>query len=248
MLVSCVCPTYGRAPDWLHLLEEAIESFLRQDWSDKELIVLNDARQQSLVCDAPGVHILNQSWRFGTLGAKYNAAIEYSRGELICPWEDDDISLPWRISKSIEALGAADYYNPYAEWFMTAGALHNGGGVCHHASIFRRTAWERVGGYPLMSGAQDQGMNTALHRDCITSNAAPPCKCDRWYIYRWGVSPCHLSGSGTHQEFWDQVGQAELQAGTWELKPHWQKDYVAICRKKIHAIESGRDQRDGADG
>lgn len=234
-MVSCICPTYGRAPDWLHLLEEAIESFLRQDWPHKELIVLNDASQQQLVCDAPGVRMLNQSWRFDTLGAKYNAAIEYSNGELICPWEDDDISLPWRITKSVEALGACEYFNPYSEWFLDGRGLHDGGGVCHHASIFRRTAWERVGGYPLISGPQDTGMNAALHRDCITATSSPPSKPERWYIYRWGVSPVHLSGNPQPGTFYDAYGQRELAAGTWELHPHWAQDYVQLVQDRIAA-------------
>ena len=31
-LVSCICPTYNRPPEYQHLVEEAIESFLRQDY------------------------------------------------------------------------------------------------------------------------------------------------------------------------------------------------------------------------
>ncbi|MCL4258972.1 MAG: glycosyltransferase family 2 protein, partial [Anaerolineales bacterium] len=48
--VSCICPTYGR----VELLEEAIESFLRQDYpGQKELIVLNDYAGQTLHFDHP---------------------------------------------------------------------------------------------------------------------------------------------------------------------------------------------------
>ena len=50
--VSCLCLTYGRG----RLLEEAIESFLRQDWpGPKELIVLNDHPDQELVIDHPEI-------------------------------------------------------------------------------------------------------------------------------------------------------------------------------------------------
>jgi glycosyltransferase involved in cell wall biosynthesis len=54
MKVSCICPTYNRPPNYQWLLEEAIESFLRQDYAEKELLVLNDCAGQELVCDAPG--------------------------------------------------------------------------------------------------------------------------------------------------------------------------------------------------
>ena len=58
--VSCFCCTYGR-PD---VLEEAIESFLRQDYEGpKELIVLNDFTQQTLHFEHPEVKIINAEQR-----------------------------------------------------------------------------------------------------------------------------------------------------------------------------------------
>jgi GT2 family glycosyltransferase len=46
--ISYMCLTYGRPK----VLEEAIESFLRQDYKgEKELVVLNDFADQTLVFD-----------------------------------------------------------------------------------------------------------------------------------------------------------------------------------------------------
>src|SRR5262245_8679210 len=60
--VSCMCLTYGRPP---HLVEEAIESFLRQDYrGQKELIVLNDLFGQELRFEHPEVQIVNVGKRF----------------------------------------------------------------------------------------------------------------------------------------------------------------------------------------
>jgi cellulose synthase/poly-beta-1,6-N-acetylglucosamine synthase-like glycosyltransferase len=42
-LVSCVCPTHNRPPHYQYLLEEAVESFLRQDYPNKEMIVSTTA-------------------------------------------------------------------------------------------------------------------------------------------------------------------------------------------------------------
>src|SRR5215203_4271785 len=75
-LVSCICATYNRPPSHQHLIEEAIESFLRQDYPNKELIIVNDAAGQELVCDAPGVRTFNVSERFPNLGEKYNYAVD----------------------------------------------------------------------------------------------------------------------------------------------------------------------------
>jgi hypothetical protein len=57
--VSCICPTFNRLPGSQWLLEEAIESFLRQDYAYKELLVLNDCPGQELICDAPDVFVIN---------------------------------------------------------------------------------------------------------------------------------------------------------------------------------------------
>jgi hypothetical protein len=121
-LVSCICPTYNRPPRYQHLLEEAIASFLRQDYPNKELIVINDCPGQELICDEPGVRVVNVAERFPSIGDKLNAAVGLARGELIARWDDDDISLPWRLSLSVERLGDADYFNPRCYWFLTTRA------------------------------------------------------------------------------------------------------------------------------
>src|SRR5437763_15411277 len=70
--VSCFCLTYGRP----RVLEEAIHSFLRQDYAGpKEMIVLNDYADQILEFDHPEVQVSNLPKRFRTLGEKMNAAI-----------------------------------------------------------------------------------------------------------------------------------------------------------------------------
>lgn len=236
--VSCICPTYGRAPDYLHLVEETVESFLRQDWPEKELIVLNDAPDQELVCDAPGVRVINAPERFASLGEKYNAAIAAAGGELICSWEDDDVSLPWRISLSVERLGVADYWNSGRYWFLDGGGLHSDHsmGVSHNCSIFRRSAWEHVSGYPTISGAQDAEMDRRLRRQCHVAQYEP-LSIDQWfYVYRWGVSPTHLSGCKPHDVFYADVGRRPIKPGHFKLHPHWRQDYSMMIRHR--SIES----------
>ena len=248
-LVSCICPTYGRPPDHQHLLEEAIESFVRQTYPHKELIILNDCREQELVCDAPGVRVINISERFPTLGDKYNVAVLFARGALIAPWEDDDISLPWRLSLSVERLDRAAYYNPLYYWFLDREGLHadHNMGIAHNLSLFTRAAFDAVGGYPASSGAQD------LHMDIALRSTVPwigPAKArfgkwamrhqlakgkkltqDEWfYIYRWGVSPTHLSGEVSPEAFYRTFGEQPVRSGRFLLQPRWLNDYVAQTR------------------
>src|SRR5215212_6246488 len=160
-LVSCICPTYNRPPDHKHLVEEAIESFLRQTYPNKELIVLNDCPGQELSCDSPGVRVVNVPERFPTLGEKYNAAIALARGDLIAPWEDDDISLPWRLSLSVDRLGDAGYFNSRVCWLLNSNGFHldSFAGYGHNLSIFTRAAFEAVGGYPTIDDLHDAVMD-----------------------------------------------------------------------------------------
>ena len=49
-----------------------------------------------------------------------------------------------------------------------------------------------------------------------------------FYIYRWGASPCHLSGQRDMQGLYDSLGKAPATPGQFALKPHWREDYSAI--------------------
>lgn len=154
---TCVCPTFNRPPAHQWLVEEAVESFLRQDYPHRELIVLNDCPGQVLRLDHPKVVVINVGRRFRTLGEKINAAVGLSQGELIAPWDDDDTSLPWRLCRSIEILGQADHYNPSRYWFIDRKGLHgeHAMGLAHGCSMFTRRGFDLVGGYPHTSGTQD---------------------------------------------------------------------------------------------
>ena len=97
-LVSWLFLTYRRPQRDQHLLEEAIEAFLRQSYPNKELIVLNDYDQQTLVFDHPEVTEGNLSRRFRTVGEKMNAATALCAYDLLFVGDDDDVYLPHRLS------------------------------------------------------------------------------------------------------------------------------------------------------
>lgn len=238
-LVSCICPTYNRPPRHQHLLEEAIASFLRQDYPNKELIVLNDCPGQELICDEEGVRVVNVPERFPSIGDKQNAAVGLARGELIAPWDDDDISLPWRLSLSVERLGDADYFNPRSYWFLDNDGLHfdHPVGYAHNASLFRRAAFERAGGYPSKSLGADAALDAALSG---LAQAVDPRRGDEeltrgewFYVYRWGVSPTHMSGSGA-EDFYREVGKLPVAEACFHLSPRWRRDYVAETRRLLY--------------
>jgi glycosyltransferase involved in cell wall biosynthesis len=251
MKVSCICPTYNRAPDYLWLLEEAIESFLRQEYPEKELFVLNDCPGQELICDAPGVIVVNICRRFRSLGEKLNTGMALASGSLLTNWDDDDISLPWRLSTSIERLGEADYYNPGAYWFLDPNGLHTDHrmGVSQNCSMFRRSAFDAVNGYPHVSGNNDKVIHRRLTSHSEVKQAAPSSlRVDEWfYIYRWGVSPVHLSGNGDPDSWSNFVGQKPITPGQYVLRPHWKEEYVRSTRNAIGISDIVSYERTGLD-
>lgn len=240
-LVSCICLTYKRAPTAQVLLEEAINSFLIQDYTDKELLIINDAEQDLvLATPQPSITILNIKRRFRTLGEKYNAAIALAKGDYICPFEDDDISLPWRLSMSMRYLLAsgAEYYNPKRYWYWD-GKYHfkHPMGYAHNASIFTRNAFTKVRGYESLSGPQDAAMDTTLLKKVkyligSLNNQELPRK-DWFYIYRWSTGSYHLSGVSNTQSYYDSLAKTNIKNSTIILKPRWRTDYVAETRQLL---------------
>jgi glycosyltransferase involved in cell wall biosynthesis len=236
--ISCVCPTYGRPPSHTRLLEECVESFLRQDYTGpKELIILNDCASQILNCSSPDVRVVNIPKRVPNLGGKYNLLVNLSRGAVIVPWEDDDISLPGRISQAVDRLSdGLGYFNPQATWFMNGGGLHHvhTHGVCHNASAYTREAWMLAGGYPAVSGAQDMLFDSSLKRTVKVGIPLSVGEPETWtYIYCWGRSPCHLSGFPDHEKGWQEVGVQGGRPGTYDISPSYYTDYEGLVSRHL---------------
>lgn len=232
--VSCYCSTYNRPPNCQWLVEEAIESFLRQDYPCKELIVLNDCPAQELICDVPGVLVFNAPARFHSTGEKFNAAIGFANGDVLAPWDDDDIALPWRLSLSLEKLGNADYYNPSRYWLWDSRGLHwdhqmSLGWGC---SMFTRSSFAAVGGFPHISGEADETIDRKFRaHPGVRIAPSSPLRPDEWYyVYRWGVSPAHISGKRPYGDWYAEIGRRPVERGRFVLLPHWKQDYVKITR------------------
>lgn len=228
-LVSCICPTYNRFPEMGFLLEESVECFLRQDYPEKELIIINDCPGQELVCKQPDVVVLNVPVRYSSMGTKRNAAILAAKGNLICMWDDDDISLPWRLSFSVEMLGSGTSFNPkcqYVRWGDRPKRFESAVCYTHNASIFTREAWERVGRYP------DNNIDDVVMHDALLTipgaRKGPIDKGDCFYLYRIGKYN-NLSTGGDCGKKYAEIGKMPIQAGRYEILPRWATDYTATC-------------------
>ena len=100
-LVSCLMPTANRRM----FLPLAIGCFLRQDYRNSELIIVDDGSDsvQDLIPADERIRYVRLPAR-SSIGAKHNLACELARGDVIVHWDDDDWSAPWRITYQVEAL------------------------------------------------------------------------------------------------------------------------------------------------
>jgi glycosyltransferase involved in cell wall biosynthesis len=93
-MISCLCITRGDRPA---LLSEAVSDFVRQTFSDRELLILHDGDQavhagvSEIAAAHAGASIRIERVAPGPrLGELRNIAIARACGEWICQWDDND--------------------------------------------------------------------------------------------------------------------------------------------------------------
>lgn len=248
--VTCLMPTFNRYPLNSYLVEEAVESFLRQDYPNRELIICNDAPGQTLAyaCNVhPRVRVYNMRERFPTLGDKLRFMIAESSGELLCRWDDDDISLPHRLSLSVAKLGDKLEWHPRNYWYDPCHLIESSGhGNSHVTAIFRKELLKRFD-YPVThSGCEDQQFNQLLKEHNIEPTNEMLPQSEMFYLYRWGTGGQHLSGVGgntTMQAFYEKLGNQKIATDTFEIKPQWHRNHLframqACEPKQVFDLES----------
>jgi glycosyltransferase involved in cell wall biosynthesis len=250
--ISCKCITYGR----VNLLEEAIASFLKQDYpKDRcELIIVNDYPLQTLIYNHANIKIFNLDKTFPTIGEKENFAIEQCQGEIIAVWDDDDIALSnhlsniakfWRKDANLLHWQKGAFYNePEITKLMSIG---------NSGIAYSKKAWETIGKSPIENAGGDMTMVIKMHnlgRDKVIL-ADPPDEEVSWF-YRWGMSSenlYHQSGQGTDEPGRPNIIQRHsihienlrmrglIPIGNIELLPEWKHPYdlMLINYIKKHA-------------
>lgn len=104
-LVSCIMPTANRR----RFVPRAIDYFLRQTYSNKELVVVDDGDDiiSDLIPDHPQVRYVRLEGK-RTLGEKRNQSVERCQGNYIMHWDDDDWMANYRIQYQMDAMLSAN--------------------------------------------------------------------------------------------------------------------------------------------
>jgi glycosyltransferase involved in cell wall biosynthesis len=100
-LVSCIMPTADRRV----FVPQAIQYFLRQDYPNRELVVVDDGADAvaDLMPPDPRVRYVRLEGKH-TVGAKRNLACQEAKGEIIMHWDDDDWMANWRLRYQVVSL------------------------------------------------------------------------------------------------------------------------------------------------
>jgi glycosyltransferase involved in cell wall biosynthesis/predicted O-methyltransferase YrrM len=149
-LVSCIMPTADRR----EFVPLAVEYFLRQDYPDRELIVVDDGADAvaDLMPEDERVRYFRLDER-RSVGEKRNFACEQARGDVIAHWDDDDWYATRRLSYQTAELlgGCADVCGVNLLFFYDAGRgaawkyvypAHQKTWMAGSSLCYRRAFWE----------------------------------------------------------------------------------------------------------
>ena len=154
MKTLLITPTYGRIP----FLNRLVASFCRQDYDDKELVIINDDRNVQICCETKNVTCINLNKKI-LVGQKRNLAITLGFHDLYLPHDDDDIFLPNRISncvkKHLEHPETFLYHNTLS--YLVYGSEFKVSSSGPSCISFTREGWFDGGGYAhTMNAGEDQ--------------------------------------------------------------------------------------------
>jgi glycosyltransferase involved in cell wall biosynthesis len=252
-LISALCITYGRH----HLLEESVESFLRQDYPHKELIIVNDLSEQTLIFNHPQVKIFNFKERFPTIGDKRNKSVELSKGDILIGWDDDDIYLPWCFSQTIKEFefnSLLEAIKPDRAWCRNGTTFKRPYSNCYaNIASYTRGAFHAINGYISMNSGQDVNFYERLKKHLLPEKKFKLISYpeeEYAFIYGWGTGFYHLSGYGSDKNNnisgftkIEQSIKSKPIEPVVELKPHWKQDYVKITRDILKEAKNNELER-----
>jgi hypothetical protein len=237
MKIAALCCTYHRP----HLLEHILECWRRQDYplAQRELIILDDAGQYRSQ-EGEGWRLVSFPRRFTTLGEKRNASAGLASPDVdaFAPWDDDDLYLPWALSTCAKGLAKAPLSRPSRVLSLQGDQYiqQATGGLYHGGWAFTRDAFRKAGGYPFLSGPEDQGLLTRMKAVGVTEADPLADGIRPFYIYAPdpGVTT-HISWVGGGDAVWDKLSREGDATPVETLTPHWDRDYTAIpIRPKLH--------------
>lgn len=225
-MISVLTLTYKRH----HLLEEAIESFLRQPVVESEIVVINDNPDVKYIFDHPRVRIINLDERFSSISAKLEWGYKQCKYDFIYRLDDDDLLAPWALENVIIDVTEHpdhDVYRGRNMYFFINNKFNSINSNVNNGNVYKKSYLDRIK-FPTTSTGEDANI-TFYHNGSIYESSLKPTM-----IYRWGMNTLHVSGMGNKS---NEVILAEADRvlddtkGTIHLKPKFIEDYYSQLPK-----------------
>ncbi|MBZ5623355.1 MAG: glycosyltransferase [Acidobacteriia bacterium] len=211
-MVTCIMPTANRRP----FVAQAIRCFQRQNYPNRELIILDDGTDpvQDLIPQDPAITYVRLNGR-RALGAKRNQACEMARGDVIVHWDDDDWMAEWRLAYQV--AGLAGRPQPSACGLSSVYFCHRhgdrawlyvhpgdqrpwiaGGTMCYHKSLWQQYRFPEI----------DEGEDTRFIW-AVPAAAVVPLPDNRFYVAT--VHDANTSPKRTSDVRWQARPPSEIQ-------------------------------------
>jgi glycosyltransferase involved in cell wall biosynthesis len=220
-MISVLTLTYQRH----HLLEEAIESFLRQELPvASEMVVLNDSPEVKYYYSHPNIRIVNLAERFSSVSKKLEYGYKICGNNYIYRLDDDDLLAPNAliiVANAIRNNPGHEIYRSNNHIYFLENRYQGLSGSINNGNVYSKDYLNRME-FPHLSGDEDVHITFGNNADIFTIEKPT-------MIYRWGMNTYHISGMG--------VQPSELilmrtdksipikEEGSIILSPHFNEDY-----------------------
>lgn len=248
-MISVLCATYGRP----YLLEELIESFLRQTYTDAELVILNDRADQTLFFEHPRVRVYNTAERSPFIGTKRRTMAGMAKGDFLAFWDDDDIYLPDHLQTVVDRipLYAGLMARQKNQWrWLEGDVMVIQPAMYIHTWLIEKNFYHSVGGHVDKTFNEDQAfIKKILHTRKVpgppTRGLEKPTFILRDCTGREHCSFKHSEKLLTCSERMDFIAKEVDDIGLIgdiQLHPHWHADYTERAQKEweIVTCQTGR--------
>lgn len=221
----------------MHLLEEAVESFLRQDFAgESELVIVNDSDKVEYVFSHPRVKIYNVKNRFASIWEKLKFGIEQATYNHVYRLDDDDLLTPWALTNAYEDITLNpnhEIYRSNGHYFFADNVFRDVVDNVNTGNIYTKAYIERI-----TQGMKDvhQGED-AIMTFHFNANIFKSVRKEKTMIYRWGMGTYHISGLGNVSseevqkrtdaivEKISKTKNKSIETGVLTLNPHFKNEY-----------------------
>jgi len=229
-MISVLTLTYQRHG----ILEEAIHSFLMQDFEDSEMVILNDSPDVIYKFDYPRVRVINYPTRFPSIGKKLEYGFSICKGNFIYRLDDDDLLAPDALSLvNSYTVEKHDIYRCHYAYFLEHNIYRGFSDNINNGNCYSKEYVQRIK-FPDVSIIEDVDITFNQGADIFIGDTGKYSM-----IYRWGMNTYHISGLGVEHAnnsnyiFGRVDGLVKKENGEIVLNPHFNIDYYNLIKTGI---------------